>query len=436
MNAPAFQMMQLLCDVVRSLPIGTNLALLYLLWALVSGQFLTSRGGVIPALDQLGLPKRAVRRSWQALRRGGWTIGQMLVNWEALVLRQGQWQRRYHGGYCAMPVDLVGFWRPCLKHCPTKHYDHQAGKQRPAIVLGLVGRVGEIGAQRLLLLLDVVRVDAEDPSEAGLIQRLLRRAKQLMQLKDVLVADGGFPLEDVLAAGIELYIVKQARNVTARRPEPPPYSGQGRPATRGEIVRPLARTYKGKIIPATPPDRSETWEEAGVTLRADFFDGLVLKDQDQDPNAPTFTIVVIHDPRFTRPLVLATSLGHLPACDIRDLYLDRWPVEQVPLVAKQMLGAHRAFVWAAETCQRLPELALLAGNILSFAAAMLPPIPTGFWDRMPRRTPGRLRRYLARVGFPTDFPLPPEIRKKRSVTDHLPTGFNRFLRAKQAQTAT
>ena len=376
MNEPAFQMMQLLCDVVRPLPIGTNLALLHLLWAMVSGQLLISRGAVIPALDQLGLPRRAVRRSWQALRRGSWTIGQMLVNWEAMVLRQRQWQVRYHGGYCAVPVDLVGFWRPCLKGCPTKHYDHQAGKQRPAIVLGLVGRVGEINEQRLLLLLDVLRADPEAPGEANLIQRLLQRAKQLMQLKDVLVADGGFPLEEVLAAGIEAYIVKQARNVTARRREPPEYSGRGRPPTRGEIVRPLARTYKDKLIPATPPSRRETWEEEGITLHADFFDHLVLKDQDQDPHAPTFTIVVIHDPRFTRPLVLATSLGHLPARDIRDLYLDRWPVEQVPLVAKQMLGGHRAFVWAAETCQRLPELLLLAGNMLSPSRRLYcPPFP-------------------------------------------------------------
>jgi len=63
---------------------------------------------------------------------------------------------------------------------------------------------------------------------------------------------------------------------------------------------------------------------------------------------------------------------------LRDLYRDRWAVEQLPLAAKQMLGAARAFVHAPKTCQRLPELALLAGAILSYGAATSPAIPTGF----------------------------------------------------------
>jgi hypothetical protein len=96
-----------------------------------------------------------------------------------------------------------------------------------------------------------------------------------------------------------------------------------------------------------------------------------------------------------------------------------------------MIGAHRAFVFAAEVCQRLPELALLAGAILSYGAAILPAIPTGFWDRAPQPTAGRLRRFLAGVGFPIDFPLPPEIRQKASVTDHLPKGSSLFRRTKR-----
>ena len=60
-------------------------------------------------------------------------------------------------------------------------------------------------------------------------------------------------------------------------------------------------------------------------------------------------------------------------------------MEQVPLVAKQTLGLSRQFVFAPESCQRLPELALLAGNILTYLAATLPPLPTGFWDRRPKK---------------------------------------------------
>jgi len=67
------------------------------------------------------------------------------------------------------------------------------------------------------------------------------------------------------------------------------------------------------------------------------------------------------------------------------LYLDRWPVEQVPLAAKQMIGLNRQFVFAPDSCLRLPELALLAGNILTYLAAVLPPMPTGFWDQHPKK---------------------------------------------------
>jgi hypothetical protein len=88
-----------------------------------------------------------------------------------------------------------------------------------------------------------------------------------------------------------------------------------------------------------------------------------------------------------------------------------------------MLGAARAFVSAPETRQRLPELARLAGSILTYLAAILPAIPTGSWDRRPRPTPGRLRRRLAHTVFPTAFPLPDRIRQKAAVTAHLPTGF-------------
>jgi len=437
MKDPVAQMMTMLCNVVRTLPVGTNLAMLHLLFMMVSGRLLISRGAVIPGLLHMGLSKRAVLRGWQALRRGGWTIGALIVNWEAMVLRDGRWQPRYHGGYCALPIDIAAFWRPRLKNCPTKHYDHRAGKALPAIILGIIGRVGQVGTQRLLLPLGILRVDPKQPGEDGLISALLTKAKEIMQAQDVLVSDGGFPLALILDEGVPRYVAKVARNFTARRSQPPEYGGKGRPAQLGEIVRPLPRSYKGHRIPATPPDRSETWEEDGVTIHADIWDNLVLRSTkaEEMPEAPTFSAIAIHDPRFTRPLLLATSLT-IAASAVLHLYLDRWPVEQVPLAAKQMIGAHRAFVFALEVCQRLPELALLAGAILSYGAAILPPIPTGFWDRVPRSTPGRLRRFLSRAQFPTNFPLPPEIRQKASFTDHLPKGSSLFRRKKRLEVAT
>ena len=88
-----------------------------------------------------------------------------------------------------------------------------------------------------------------------------------------------------------------------------------------------------------------------------------------------------------------------------------------------MIGAARQFVHAPETCQRLPELALLAGACLSYAAATSPAVPTSFWDRHPQPTPGRLRRLLAQTPFPHDCPLPARLREKAAPTAHLRTGY-------------
>jgi len=76
-----------------------------------------------------------------------------------------------------------------------------------------------------------------------------------------------------------------------------------------------------------------------------------------------------------------------------------------------MLGGARQFVFASESCQRLPELNLLAGAIVTYLAATLPAVPTGFWDRNPKPTPGRLRLLLARANFPKLYPLSERLKK-------------------------
>lgn len=103
-----------------------------------------------------------------------------------------------------------------------------------------------------------------------------------------------------------------------------------------------------------------------------------------------------------------------------------------PLVAKQLLGAHRQFVFGQESRQRWPELALFAASFLAYVAATGSAIPTGFWDRAPRSTAGRLRRVLSSDLFPHDFPLLANIRKKDSHTDHLPKGANATQRVSSA----
>jgi hypothetical protein len=132
-------------------------------------------------------------------------------------------------------------------------------------------------------------------------------------------------------------------------------------------------------------------------------------------------------PGVSEPLVLITNLPVSPEA-VLCLYRERWPVEQVPQVAKPLLGLGRQWVFAPESIWRLPELALLAANILLYLAAVLPPMPTGFWDRQPQRSPGRLRRVLAQGGFPQDFPLDGRIREKHSVMAHLPKGIEAHRR--------
>ena len=135
----------------------------------------------------------------------------------------------------------------------------------------------------------------------------------------------------------------------------------------------------------------------------------------------TVDVYAFHDPVFKQPWLLAASVK-LTYQSVYAIYTDRWPVEQIPLSAKQMVGAHRQFDHNSESIQRLPELALFAGSLLSFLAASLPVMPTGFWDRQPKRTPGRLRRTRFGTPFPKDALLSDRLREKHSVTAPLPKG--------------
>ena len=70
MPETVYRVMTLLSTLVVTLPVGTNLGVLHLLWMLVSGRLLAARGAVIPGLSESGLPDRAVRRAWAALGQG------------------------------------------------------------------------------------------------------------------------------------------------------------------------------------------------------------------------------------------------------------------------------------------------------------------------------------------------------------------------------
>lgn len=425
--------MSALIEIVAYLPIGTNLAMLHFLWMLVSGALLPHRGALFPALQSTGIGEPAVRRAWAAFHGGMWQISELMVAWEKYMQEQQRWQPRRYEEYYALAVDTTPFWRPKLQGLFSKYYSSVAEKALPAVILGLVARIGQVGGKRLALPHAMVRVHPKEPSEAALKKEVLKQVRRLLQALDIMVADAGFRVKECHEARIERYLLRLPKNFTARRNYLVYAPGKkGKKPTKGPRVRPLARQYKEKEIAASAPDATFSWVLAtGETVTVQVWYDLVRPNVVPSPTANLFDVYAIADPRYDKPLLVATNVKLQPQT-VHALYTDRWPIEQLPLAGKQMVGAHRQFVFAAATRHRLPELVLLAGSILSGLAALHPTMPTGFWDRKPQPTPGRFRRALAGLPFPQSYPLPGQLRQKASVTDHLPKGILAHRRQKQA----
>ena len=423
---------QALQAVVQGVPVGTNLALLHLMWAMLNGSFLGSRGAIFPALQASGFGEQESRRSWQALRYGAWDIGQLLEAWRAYVHQQGDWHPHLYEGYCPAAVDLTGFWRLRLKGWTGKYFNGLARRMIKGIGFALVVDMGHLAGQRFPLLRQILRADAAQQTAKDLKQKALQWAAEHLAAYEVLIFDAGAHIRDLETASVKNYVLRLAANCTARCNVLPEYRGRGRRSQYGQYIRPLPRQGKEQMIAATPPDSETSFEVDGRIIRAQCWRNLVRSQVKVDSTHPTFSIWVFFDPLYTHPLVLATDLCLQPLSQL-SLYDDRWPVEQVPLVTKQMLGLHRQFVFAPTCCHRLLELAMLVGNILSYLALVLPPLPTGFWDRRPQKTSGRLRRVLARCEFPQVGLNYGQIRKKNSVTAHLPKGIDAHRRQKQPE---
>jgi hypothetical protein len=413
--------LSVLGKVVEGLPIGTNLALLHFLWMLVSGKLLPNRGALFPALQAIGLSDAATRRAWGAFRYGVWHIAGLVMQWKTYVTALPDWQPHRYEGYAPITVDVTAFWRPTLKNCPSQQYHPAAQRALPAVIIGLVGEVGEINGQRLAVPRAIERVHPQDPREARLWENLLRHVQKTLATDEIVVVDAGVKIQALQKAGVTRYVVRLPINFTARRNYLPVHT-RGRKPTYGACVRPLARQYKGKPpLTATEPDERATWRVDERVIQVLIWRNLVLPTTKPDASNPTFDVYVFDDPAFKKSWVLATPVA-LTFESVHALYTDRWPVEQLPLSAKHMVGAHRQFVHHPESVQRLPELAVFAGSLLSFLAATLPAAPPGFWDRRPARTPGRLRRLLIGLPFPKDAPLPRQLREKQSATAHLSKG--------------
>ena len=235
---------QALAFVVQVVPLGTNVGLIRILWVMVNGSFLQSRGAVCSALQLSGFSVAEIRRSWAALRYGNWEINELLESWQVYVASQNQWHARCYARYRVLSVDITGFWRPHLQGWCGKHYHNLAQKALPAVVVGVMIIAGQVGSQRIPLLRRIVRGQPQMSKPAFRCQ-LLREAAVEMAYDQVVVVDAEFAIAELQAAGVARYVVRLASNATARRNQLPAYQGRGRPRVYGDKVRPLLGMIRG-----------------------------------------------------------------------------------------------------------------------------------------------------------------------------------------------
>lgn len=94
-----------------------------------------------------------------------------------------------------MAVDTTPFWRPKLKGWKSKYYNSIAEKALPAVILGLVVRIGEVADKRFALPCSILRVDPKDPSEAALKKELLSQMSRTLNLLEIMLVDAGFKIK-------------------------------------------------------------------------------------------------------------------------------------------------------------------------------------------------------------------------------------------------
>ena len=157
MSIAITETIQALQLVLQTVPIGTNLALLHLLWSILNGSFLSSRGAIFPGMQLSRFSETETRRSWAALRHGVWRVEQLNRAWRTHVQADGRWQPREYEGYRPVAADMTTFWRRRLTGWPGKYFHGIANRLLGGIGFGLVVDVGQIDGQRLPLVRQIIR---------------------------------------------------------------------------------------------------------------------------------------------------------------------------------------------------------------------------------------------------------------------------------------
>ncbi len=266
MTAANEKMIQAIEYVVKPLSIRTNLVLLHLLWAMVSGAFLSSRGAVHTALKLSGRTDAETRRSGNALRKGQWQIEELITRWREWVLSHDEWQEQTYEGWYAVSCDVVVFPRLKLKGWVAKLYRGTFGRAVKAVGFGVIVDVGHYQGVRVPLLRQLIRCRNVADSEAQLNADLLKAGAKALGDKGVFVHDAKVAVPAVQEAGIERYVIRAAKNCVARWSYLPENAHGNR--QYGHRIRPLARSRKGKVTSSTnDPSEESSFEYDGRTIK-------------------------------------------------------------------------------------------------------------------------------------------------------------------------
>jgi hypothetical protein len=118
----------------------------------------------------------------------------------------------------------------------------------------------------------------------------------------------------------------------------------------------------------------------------------------------TFTIWVFFDPLYRDPLVLGTNLTARPETVFR-LFLDRWPVEQVPLVAQAITGPGEAVYLCPSQPSAIAGTGPAGGKYPDLPGRRAAPIAHWLLGPMPQTHPRAAAASAGSDGFSRRLPL-------------------------------
>ena len=447
-----YRILDLIEQMVAVAPKATALGLCDLISAMLSGYFIESGGAVTPAIEAFLRQtvkdekerEARTRRGAKAVTYGSYNMKELMDKLQAIVAEEGEWQATVVQGYRVVSVDITAFIRATVKLLEAKAYDSNADRAVLAVPIGMIASVGEVKGQRIALLQDAVVTDLQVNDGSGHKKQIYKQVSTRLAKDEIAVLDAGFGLVEAMEANIKQCLIRLSKNVTFGKiagqiPERTSIKGPDPTQYKAEIVRPLARKHGDKTLQATEADEIyRRIDENGREIEVHIWHKLYFLERQlkkvADPHKKQklrhtpIKVMAIYDPDYDDPLLLGTPLLELTPESASKVYVARWPVEGLPQTGKYILsgGGGTHYVHHPTAMQRIPLLSLIFGSLLKYVAATLPPFRTGFWDRALKPTYGRLLRHLKKVGIQ----LSRQLFKKRSVTAHLPVGYDAIRLAK------